>query len=94
MRAVAEKNAESFVFRLRRQDTPTGVSNVTVQRLTELTGLTRTKVVHLALKEMANKYIPCYEMDDGALTDQEMDLIRKISSATDIPAEDFDVRLF
>ena len=55
MRAVAEKNAESFVFRLRRQDTPTGVSNVTVQRLTELTGLTRTEVVHLALKEMATQ---------------------------------------
>ena len=42
MNVVAEKHVESFLLRLRKKDTPTGVSNLTIQNLIELTGLTKT----------------------------------------------------
>lgn len=94
MNAVAEKQSESFLLRLRKKDTPTGVSNITIESLMELTGLTKTEVAHLALRQMADKYLPRYEKDDGPLTAQQIDAIRNASSATHIPEDHFNERLF
>ena len=38
--------------------------------------------------------IGLYEPDDGPLTDEQIEAIRKASSATDVPRENFNKRLF
>ncbi|MCO8166244.1 MULTISPECIES: hypothetical protein [Pseudomonas] len=91
--AHAEK-AETFLVRLRPQDTPSGVSISTVEMLMSQTGLNRTEVVHLALRELANRWLPRYEEDDGPLTDAQYEAILAASPATDTPEELFTQRLF
>lgn len=94
MKLTAEKQPESFLLRLRKQDTPTGVSGSTIELLMEKTGLSKTEVVHFALRQMANLYLPKYELDDGPLTDAQISAIRAASPATNIPEEQFTARLF
>lgn len=94
MGLAVEKKSGNFLLRLRTQDTPTGVSAVTIDELTNLTGLSKTEVAHLALRQFADKIIPRYEQDDGALTDDQIRSIRAASSATNIPEERFTERLF
>lgn len=91
--AHAEKT-EAFLVRLRSQDTPSGVSSATVEMLMFQTGLNRTEVVHLALRELANRWLPKYEKDDGPLTEAQYQAIRAASTATETPEELFTQRLF
>jgi len=93
MSLTAEK-PESFLLRLRKQDSPTGVSGSTVELLMDQTGLSKTEVVHLALRQLADRYLPRYELDDGPLTDAQISAIRSASPATNIPEEHFKARLF
>lgn len=90
----AKKNSTSFLLRLRKQDTPTGISSTTIGLLMELTGLSKTEVAHLALREMANRYLPKHELDDGPLTPAQISAIHTASTATEIPEERFTQRLF
>lgn len=94
MAAHAETSASSFLVRLRKQDTPNGVSSATIELLSEQTGLTKTEIVHLALRQFADRYLPSYELDDGSLTEAQLEAIRAASPATDIPEEHFTERLF
>lgn len=88
------KPAGKFLLRLRERDTPTGVSEATVEKLMKATGLSKTEVAHLALKQMAGRYLPFYEQDDGPLTLDQIRAIRQASSATDTPEEQFTQRIF
>ena len=92
--AIAEKIVESFLFRLRKQDTPMAVSGATVSLLMQQTGLTRTEVTHLALRQLADRCLPKYELDDGPLTAEQIAAVRAASSATDIADGRFTQRLF
>ena len=94
MNLKAEKYSESFLFRLRKQDTPTGVSAKTLQSLSEISGLSKPELAHFALRRLADSYIPKYEQDDGALTTAQIEYIRSISSATNTPEESFTERLY
>lgn len=94
MTLVAERHAEGFLLRLRKKDTPTGISGETLKALIEATGLSKTELAHLALRKFADIYLPHYEEDDGALTEAQLQAIRKASSATDIAEEAFNHRLF
>lgn len=95
MSTSAEKTtSDGFLLRMRKQDTPTGISSPTIEQLMEMTGLTKTEVAHLALRQMADRLLPRYEMDDGPLTPAQTQAIRRASTATDIPEERFDARLF
>jgi len=58
------------------------------------TGLSKTEIAHLALRELANRYLPTYERDDQQLTQAQIASIRAASSATDTPDELFTERLF
>lgn len=91
--AVA-KPASSFLVRLKTQDTPTGVTPATIERLSEQTGLTKTEIVHLALRQFADRYLPRYEQDEGPLTDDQLAAIRAASPASQIAEEQFTERLF
>ena len=64
MTLTAERT-ESVLLRLRKQDTPTGVSSSTIELLTKQTGLSKTEVIHFALRQLADRYLPKYELDDG-----------------------------
>lgn len=81
-------------MRLRKKDTPTGVSGSTIENLMKLTGLSKTEIAHLALRQMADRYLPLYEQDEGALTTDQIRAIRNASSATNTPEEKFTERLF
>ena len=94
MQSTALKQASGFLLRLRKQDTPTGVSETTIEKLMDATGLSKTEVAHLALKQMANRYLPFYEQDDGALTHTQIRAIRQASTATNTAEESFIERIF
>ena len=59
--------AAQIAFRYRPQDSATGVSRTTAKRLAEVLGVDETQVIHLALHELATKFLPQYEADEGAL---------------------------
>lgn len=88
------KHTAGFLVHLRECDSSTGVSEQTVAKLMEATGLSKSEVVHLALKEMAARYLPAYEKDDGVLTSDQLRSIREASTATNTPDESFTERLF
>lgn len=94
MHSTAVKQSAGFLLRLRKQDTPTGVSEETIEKLMNATGLSKTEVAHLALKQMANRYLPFYEQDDGALTTAQIRAIRQASPATNTSEESFTDRIF
>lgn len=77
MHAIVEKQTNGFLLRLRKQDTPTGVSRSTIEDLMALTGLSQTEVAHLALRQMADRYLPLYEEDDGPLTADQFRLFAR-----------------
>lgn len=88
------KSVDSIAVPLLKQDTRAGVSGYTLDLLSKLTGLSRAGVIHLALRQMADRYLPKYDMDDGALSDAQHATIRLASRATSIPADQFTKRLF
>lgn len=94
MAKAAETSTSSFLVRLRKQDTPTGVTPATIELLSEQTGLTKTEIVHLALRQFADRYLPRYEPDDGPLTEAQLDAIRAASPASPIPEAQFTEKLF
>jgi hypothetical protein len=85
---------ETVLLRLRKQDTPLGVSSETIERLIQKSGMSKTEVIHLALREYADRVLPRYELDDGPLTDQQIAAIRAASPASHIPQERFKRGLF
>ena len=90
---TAEK-PESVLLRLRKKDTPTGVSSSTVELLVNKTGLSKTEVIHFALRELANRYLPKYELDDEPLTVAQHAAIQSASSASNLTEERITRRLF
>lgn len=93
MNISTEKQASSFLFRLRSQDTPTGISSDTFEKLIQETGLSKTDLLHLALRKMADEYLPRYELDDADITEAQIQYLRDISPAKNIPEERF-MRLY
>ena len=94
MNLVAEKQASSFLFRLRNQDTPTGIGSDTLEKLMNETGLSKTEITHLALRRMANDYLAYYEEDNGPLTDAQLERIDQVNTCADIAEEEVMNRIF
>jgi hypothetical protein len=69
--------AAQIAFRYRPMDSATGVTRTTTKRLAETLGVDETQVIHLALHELAVKYLPQYEADEGALTKAQVKQIQK-----------------
>lgn len=86
--------SDAFLLRLRKQDTSVGVSAATLNQLVEQTGLTKTEIAHLAIREFANRRLPKYELDDGPLTPAQLVKIRQVSTATSTLEEAFTQKLF
>ena len=69
--------AAQIAFRYRPQDSATGVTRTTTKRLAEVLGVDETQVIHLALHELATKFLPQYEADEGALTKAQLNQVKK-----------------
>jgi hypothetical protein len=72
------KNAAAQIaFRYRQQDSATGVTRTTAKRLAQVLGVDETQVIHLALHQLATKFLPQYEADEGALTKIQLNQLKK-----------------
>ncbi len=69
--------AAQIAFRYRSQDSATGVTRATAKRLADALGVDETQVIHLALHELATRFLPQYEADDGTLSRTQLSQIRK-----------------
>ena len=66
-----------IAFRYRAEDSATGVTRTTAKRLADVLGVDETQVIHMALHDMATKFLPQYKGDDGALTKTQLSKIKK-----------------
>jgi hypothetical protein len=66
-----------IAFRYRPKDSTTGVTRTTTKRLADVLGVDETQVIHLALHELATKFLPQYEADEGALTTIQLNQLKK-----------------
>lgn len=69
--------AAQITFRYRPQDSATGVTRTTTKRLADVLGVGETQVIHLALHELATKFLHQYEEDEGALTKAQLNQVKK-----------------
>ena len=69
--------AAQIAFRYRPKDSATGVTRTTTKRLADVLGVDETQVIHLALHELATKFLPQYEADEGALTKAQLNQVKK-----------------
>ncbi|RYM82358.1 hypothetical protein BSR02_22060 [Serratia liquefaciens] len=76
------KKTGDFVLRLREQDTPNAISGFTLEKLMTVTGMTKTELTHMALRKLADAFLPHYERDDGPLTTAQIHAIRERSTAS------------
>ena len=67
-----------ILLRYRDRDTAYGVTRKTTAKLAETLGLSETQVVHVALANLARQTLPRYEADNGPLTKEQMDAIRRL----------------
>ena len=67
-----------ILLRYRDKDTAFGVTRRTTAKLADTLGLSETQVVHVALANLARQTLPRYELDDGPLTQAQMDAIDRL----------------
>jgi hypothetical protein len=70
--------AAGILLRYRDKDTAFGVTRKTASRLAKTLGLSETQVIHVALASFARQTLPRYEADNGPLTREQMDEIRRL----------------
>lgn len=75
-RRGARTPTKTLLFRLRRSDSPHGVSAGTLRRLAEVLGMPETQVIHQALRKLAEDFIPAYEPDDGPVSDETLNALK------------------
>ena len=77
-RTARKPSASGILLRYRDRDTAYGVTRKTTTRLARALGLSETQVVHVALANLARQTLPRYEPDDGPLTPEQMNQIRRM----------------
>ena len=73
-----QQPAAGILLRYRDKDTAFGVTRKTASRLAKTLGLSETQVIHVALANFARQTLPRYEADNGPLTPQQMNEIRRL----------------
>lgn len=74
--ARTERKPKTLLFRLRGADSPTGVSERTLRKLSEVLDMPETQVIHQALRKLAEEFIPAYEADDGPVSDETLTALK------------------
>jgi hypothetical protein len=77
--ATKKTEPPSMLLKFKRKDSPLGVQKTTVKQMADLLGFNETDVVHYALSKLAKEIIPAYELDDGPLTNAQINKIKKLS---------------
>jgi len=78
----SKKAASSgILLRYRDRDSAYGVSRSTAIKLADTLGVSETQVIHVALAHLAKQTLPRYEVDNGPLTEEQMDEIRRLQPA-------------
>jgi hypothetical protein len=77
-RTASKRRPTGVLLRYRDRDTAFGVTRKTTTRLAKTLGLSETQVVHVALANFARQTLPRYEADNGPLTQQQMNEIRRL----------------
>jgi len=84
-RRIASKRKSAagsgILLRYRDKDSAYGVSRATAVKLADTLGVSETQVIHVALVHLANQTLPRYEIDNGPLTEEQMDEIRRLQPA-------------
>jgi len=70
-----------ILLRYRDKDSAYGVYRATAVMLADTLGVSETQVIHVALVHLANQTLPRYEIDNGPLTEEQMDEIRRLQPA-------------
>lgn len=64
-------------FRYRVKDSESGVSRSTVKKLSEYFGVDEAQIIHMALRDLAIRFLPQYEADDGPLSKGQIKELKK-----------------
>ena len=84
-RRIASKRKSAagsgILLRYRDKDSAYGVSRATAVKLADTLGVSETQVIHVALVHLANQTLPRYEIDNGPLTEEQVDKIRRLQPA-------------
>lgn len=75
--AIMKPTSAQIAFRYRPQDSATGITRTTAKRLAAVLGVDETQVIHLALHELATKFLPQYAADAGVLTKAQLNQVKK-----------------
>ncbi len=75
--ASSRRRTPNVILRYRERDTRYAVTRKTTSRLADTLGMTETQVIHLALAELAARYLPQYAPDEGPLKATTLRQIRK-----------------
>jgi hypothetical protein len=67
-----------ILLRYREVDSAYGVSRRTAKKLADTLGLSETQVIHVALAQFARQNLPQYEPDDGPLTQDQVEELRRL----------------
>lgn len=77
-----DKGTAEIRCRFHRQDSIAGIKPDTLERMASILQLSECQVVHLALARLAAEMLVFkYEPDDGPLTEEQIEAIRKIEAA-------------
>ena len=68
---------ENLLVKFRSKNTEFGVTRETVKALARKLDVNETQVIYIALSKLANDVLPAYELDDGPLTEEFMEFLRK-----------------
>lgn len=87
----SSKKPDSFLLRFKDEDGVNGISSETFENLMNATGMSKTELVHFALVNLVEKFIPAYEQDDGPITEAQIRMLNEISQVRQVPDDSFDM---
>jgi hypothetical protein len=73
----------SLLLRLRQQDARHAVTRQTLRKLADQLGMSDTETVHYALAALRDQLLPQYPMDDGPLSEHQLQAVREATPQDD-----------
>jgi hypothetical protein len=70
--------ASKLLLQFREKETMFGVTRKTVRKMADQLGLSDTETALLALARLRDSLLPAYELDEGRLSEKQMNAIRKL----------------
>lgn len=70
--------SKALLLTFGRADTATSMSRSTLRHIAKTLGLTERRTIHLALAKLLQGMLPTYEPDDGPLSDETLETIRRL----------------